>query len=129
MTNNSGETGEPWGVPTETGANILGEPWYRRRHVLSDRKDLVHDTKYGLTPLALSMPQREEVLTLSKPLLMSRTSVETFLWAIWSERTSCVKVVIASEPERPAKRIGGFLFLFCFFFSFFFFFFILYIRC
>jgi len=26
MTNSSGDTGEPWGVPTETGANILGEP-------------------------------------------------------------------------------------------------------
>jgi len=71
--------------------------------VLSDRKDLVHETKYGLTPLALSMPQWEEALMLSKPRLMSRKSVETFLWAIWRELTSSVRVVVVSEAERPAS--------------------------
>jgi len=49
-------------VPTATGANTLGEPWYRSRHDLPERKDLVQDTRYGLTPLALSMPQRVEGL-------------------------------------------------------------------
>jgi len=31
--------GDPCGVPTETGARILWEPWKTRVHVLSDRKE------------------------------------------------------------------------------------------
>jgi len=41
MTNKIGETGDPWGVPTETGVNTLGDPWYRSQDDLPDRKDLV----------------------------------------------------------------------------------------
>ena len=37
---NKGETGDPCGVPTETGEKILGEPWNRRRHDLPVKKDL-----------------------------------------------------------------------------------------
>jgi len=91
-------------VPTDTGANTLGDPWYRSRHDLPDRKDLVQDKRYGLTPLALSMPQRVAGLTLSKPPFMSRNSVETFLPAIWRVITSWVRVVTASEAKRPASE-------------------------
>jgi len=104
MTNRSGETGEPWGMPTATGANTLGDPSYKSRHVLQDRKDLVQDTRYGLTPLALSMPQRVEGLTLSKLPFMLRKSVETFLPAIRRVFTSGVRGVTASEAERPASE-------------------------
>ena len=104
MTNKSGETGEPWGVPTDTGGNTLGDPWYRSWQDLPDSKDLVQDTRYGLTPLALSMPQRVEGLTLLKPPLMSRKSVETFLPAIWRVFTSWVRMVTASEADRPASE-------------------------
>jgi len=90
-------------VPTATGANTLGDPWYKSRHDLPDRKDIVQDTRYGLTPLALSMPQRVAGLTLSKPPFMSRKSVETFSPAIWRVFTSWVRVVTASEAERPAS--------------------------
>ena len=106
MTNNSGETGEPCGVPTATGANTLGDPWYRRRHVLPVRKDLVQETRYGLTAFALSMLHRVEGFTLSNPPLMSRKSVETFLPAIWRVLTSWVRVVVASEVDKPWGRRG-----------------------
>jgi len=91
-------------VPTETGVNTLGDPWYRSRHDLPERKDLVQDTRYGLTPLALKMPQRVEGLTLANPPFMSRKSVETFLPAIWRVFTSWVRVVTASEAERAASE-------------------------
>jgi len=104
MTNKSGEKGEPWGVPTATWANTLGDPWWRSRHDLPDRKDFVQDIRYGLTPLALSIPQRVEGRTLSKPSFMSRKSVETFFPAIWRVFTSWVRVVTASEAERPASE-------------------------
>ena len=91
-------------MPTDTGANTFGNPWYRSRHDLPERKDLVQDTRYGLTPLALSMPQRVAGLTLSKPPFMSRNSVETFLPAIWMVFTLWVRVVTAFEAERPASE-------------------------
>jgi len=31
--------GDPWGVPTETGEEILGEPGNTRVQVLSERKE------------------------------------------------------------------------------------------
>jgi len=36
--------GDPYGVPTETGARILGEPWQTRVHALSDRKEETQST-------------------------------------------------------------------------------------
>jgi len=57
----------PWGVPTETRAKTLGDPGNNRRQDLPVRKDLVQNTRYGLTPLALIMPQRVKGLILSKP--------------------------------------------------------------
>jgi len=91
-------------VPTATGANTLGEPWYRSRHVLPVRKDLVQETRYGLTAFALSMLHSVEEFTLSNPPLMSRKSVETFLPTIWRVFTSWVRVDIGSEADRPANQ-------------------------
>ena len=91
-------------MPTETGANTLRDPCYKSRYDLPDRKDMVQETRYGLTPLALSMPQRVAGFTLSKPPFMSRKSMETFLPAIWRVFTSWVRVVTASEAERPASE-------------------------
>jgi len=65
---------------------------------------MVQDTRYGLTPLALSMPQRVAGLTLSKPPLLSRNSVETFLPAIWRVFTSWVREVTESEADKPASE-------------------------
>jgi len=31
--------GDPWGVPTETGEQMLGEPWKTKVQVHSDRKE------------------------------------------------------------------------------------------
>ena len=33
------ESGEPWGVPTETGAGMVGAPWKTRVHFLPVRKE------------------------------------------------------------------------------------------
>ena len=76
MTKSSGEMGKPWGVPTATGAKVLGEPWNNRRHCLLVRKLPIDGVMYLWTPLAL----REDVnwvgLTLSKPSFMSRNREE-----------------------------------------------------
>jgi len=39
-----GEIGEPWGVPTETREEMLGEPWNTRVHVLSETKEDTQST-------------------------------------------------------------------------------------
>jgi len=39
-----GEMGAPWGVPTETGEEMLGEPWNTWVQVLSDRKEDTQST-------------------------------------------------------------------------------------
>lgn len=36
--------GEPWGVPTETGKGMLGEPWKTRVQALSKRKEETQST-------------------------------------------------------------------------------------
>jgi len=36
--------GDPWGVPTETGEEMLGEPWNTRVQVLSERKEDTQST-------------------------------------------------------------------------------------
>jgi len=36
--------GDPWGVPTETGEESLGEPWNTRVQVLPDRKEDTQST-------------------------------------------------------------------------------------
>jgi len=80
----------------DTGENILGEPWKKRRQDLPVRKKRVQDARYGLTPLAFTMRQWGEGFMLSKPPLMSRKRVETFLLSICRVLTSCERVVQAS---------------------------------
>ena len=46
MTNRRGEMGEPWGVPTATGENFLGEPWNRSRDFRLERKLLTQEMTY-----------------------------------------------------------------------------------
>jgi len=77
MTNNNGETREPWGVPTETGENVLGEPWKSRWHDHWDRKDGIHTTRYPGVPFEERKDVRIEESTSSKPPLMSRKREET----------------------------------------------------
>ena len=69
------------------------------------RKERVQDTRYVLTPLTLSMPQRVEGLTFSKPPLMSRNRMETFLLSIRRVLTSCVSVLQASATDKPAREL------------------------
>ena len=69
------------------------------------RNDLVQETRSVLIPLALIMPLRVEGLTLSKPPLMSRKSVETFLLSICRGLTSGMRVLHASNTESPAKYL------------------------
>jgi len=38
------EIGDPWGVPTETGEEMLGEPWNTRVDVLSERQEDTQST-------------------------------------------------------------------------------------
>ena len=39
MRKSRGDMGEPFGVPSETGAEVLGEPWKTKVHALSERKE------------------------------------------------------------------------------------------
>jgi len=38
------EIGDPWGVPTETGEERLGDSWNTKVDVLSDRKEETQST-------------------------------------------------------------------------------------
>ena len=44
MRKSRGEIGEPWGVPTETGAGVFGDPWKTRVQVLAARKKEIQST-------------------------------------------------------------------------------------
>ena len=44
MRKRRGEIGDPWGVPTETGAGVFGEPVTTRVHVLSARNEETQST-------------------------------------------------------------------------------------
>jgi len=44
MRKSKGEMGEPCGVPTDTGAGVLGAPWKTRVQVLSSRKEEIQST-------------------------------------------------------------------------------------
>jgi len=46
--------GVPWGVPTATGKNVLGDPWKRSLHMRLVRKLPTHAVRYLWAPLALS---------------------------------------------------------------------------
>lgn len=45
MRKGKGEIGEPWGVPTETGAGVLGEPWKTSVQVLTAKKEETQSTR------------------------------------------------------------------------------------
>ena len=90
----------------EKGAKPSADPWYRSWHVLPDRKDLVQDTRYELSTLALSMRQSVVGLTLSKPPFMSSKTLEIFFQAIGRVPISRVPVAVGFEAERPANQLN-----------------------
>jgi len=95
--------GDPWGVPTETGEDRLGEPWKTRVQVLSERKEDTQSTMYAGTWAASNLARRVEALTLSKPALMSRKRVETSSLGLWSVLISCVSARQASVELSPGR--------------------------
>ena len=44
MRKRSGDIGEPWGLPTETGADTPGAPWKTSVHFLPVRKEETQST-------------------------------------------------------------------------------------
>jgi len=75
--------GEPWGVPTATGENILGEPWKSSLHMRLVRKLPTHAVRYLWAPLAQSADVSWLGSTLSKPPLMSRKRDDTLEPSLW----------------------------------------------
>ena len=78
MRKRSGDKGEPWGVPTETGADTPGAPWKRSVHFLPVRKEETQLTMYEGMHLERRRDRSLDALTLSKPAFMSRKRVDTF---------------------------------------------------
>ena len=107
MRNNSGDMGEPCGVPTSTGAFVPGAPWKTRVQERSDRKEVTQSTMYE----RMFFPRRRdlslEALTLSKPALMSRKWVEATHRGRWRVWTLWIRVAQASEVRaQGGSRIG-----------------------
>jgi len=100
----SGEIGDPWEVPTETGEERLGDPWNIRVQVLSDRKEETKSTMLEGTWEVRSLALRVEALTLSKPALISRKRVETYSLGLWRVLISCVRKRQASEELSPGRE-------------------------
>src|ERR1700761_1064240 len=96
--------GEPWGVPTSTGAFVPGAPWNTKVQERSDRKDVTQSTMYEGMLLRRSRALSVEALTLSKPALMSRKRVDTAHRGRWRVRTSWIKVAHASEVLNPGRE-------------------------
>ena len=96
--------GDPFGVPTETGEERLGEPWKTRVHVLAERKEETQWTMYEGTWEARSLARRVEGLTLSKPALMSKKRVETSSLGLWSVLISCKSARQASAELSPGRE-------------------------
>jgi len=95
--------GDPWGVPTETGDERLGEPWKTKVLLLSDRREETQSTIEEGTWEARSLPLRVEALTLSKPALISRKRVETFNPGLWRVFISCMGVRQVAEELSPGR--------------------------
>src|SRR5437868_13941582 len=104
MTNNNGEKGEPWGVPTETGENVLGEPWNKRRHDRWDKKDQIHATRYPGVPFEERTDVKIEESTLSKPPLISRKRKEALSPGRWRIRTWYTRERQASNEYRAGSE-------------------------
>jgi len=103
MTKRSGEMGEPWGVPTETGENNLGEAWNSSRHMRLVRKLPTHAVRYLWAPFPRSADVSWPGSTLSNPPFMSRKIDETLEPTLWRRPTSWVRVNMASKVERPGR--------------------------
>jgi len=91
-------------VPTDTGEEMLGEPWQTRVQVLSERQEDTQSTMYAGMWEANSLALSVEALTLSKPALMSRKRVETSSLGLWTVFTSCMRVRQASEELSPGRE-------------------------
>ena len=89
--------GEPWGVPTSTGAFVPGAPWKTRVHECSERKNVTQSTIYERMFFARRRALSLNALTLSKPALMSRKRVDTAHLGHWRVRTLWIRVAHASE--------------------------------
>ena len=104
MRNSKGEMGEPWGVPTSTGALVPGVPWNTRVQERSERNEVTQSTMYEGMDLARRRERSIVALTLSKPALISRKSVETVHFGRWRVQTSCMRVAHASAALRPGRE-------------------------
>ena len=105
--NRRGEIGDPYRVPTETGEQMLGDPWKSRVQVLSDKKEETQSTIKGGIRAARSLALRVEALTLSKPALMSRKRVETLSLGLWRVLMAGVRARHESEELRPGREPHG----------------------
>ena len=104
MTKSSREMGEPWGVPTDTGAKVLGEPWKRRQHCLLVSKLPIQEVRYLWAPLALGDDVSWAGSMLSKPPLMSRKRKEDLRPKRWKTRTSWEREAVALKVDKPARE-------------------------
>ena len=104
MRKRRGDSGEPWGVPTETGAGVLGAPWKTRVHFLPLRKEETQSTMYEGMFLESRRDRSLVALTLSKQAFMSRKRVDTFRRGRGRVPTSWVRVATASEVLRPGRE-------------------------
>ena len=77
MRKRSGHSGEPWGVPTQTGAEMSGAPWKTSVHFLPVRKEETQSTMYEGMFLESRRDRSLDALTLSKPAFVSRKRVDT----------------------------------------------------
>jgi len=99
-----GEIGKLWGVPTETGEWMLGEPWKTRVHVLSNKKEETQSIMKESICEARSLALRVEASAFSKPVLMSRKRLETRSLGLWRVLTSCVRARQGSVEVRPGRE-------------------------
>lgn len=92
-----GEMGEPWGVPTSTGALMPRGPWKTRVQERSERKDMTQSTMYERMFFATRRALSLNALTLWKPALMLRKRVDTSHLRHWRVQTLWIKVAHGSE--------------------------------
>jgi len=88
----------------ETEERRLGEPWETRVQVLADRKEDTQSTLEEGTWEVRSLALREEALTFSKPALISRKRVETFILSLWRVFIACARARQPSEELSPGTE-------------------------
>ena len=96
--------GEHCGVPTSTGALVPGAPWNTRVHERSERNEVTQSTMYEGMFFWRRRDLSLEALTLSKPALISRKSVETAHRGRCRMRISWIRVAQASEVLSPGRE-------------------------